>query len=358
MTTTAPPAAVTAGEFAKALRALAPIRLPAAIQILQGVKITPAALTVTNLEVTASVPLSGLDLDCLVNAAALRTVVEGFDPKKPLVVGTEDGQMFLRAGTAEAELPLMLADDYPALPEPEPVGLQLDEQMFAELREVAKAASADNTRPVLTGVRVKWDGTGLYNFAATDSYRMAIYTGSMQASGVAGGEVLIPAEAIGWLPKSDDGLGIGARPDGSHVTLYRGQATMVVRTIAGSTPKYEDFVPAAKDTVEATFTPEALAEIKRVVDTVGAKAPLRVTLEAGSAEVVVEGQGENLHRRSTVSLVEPWAGESMKIGANPAFLLSVLTYGAGRAAFVTPLRPICVEDGGRLALCMPIRLDD
>lgn len=364
MTTAAPPA-TTAGELAKALRVLAPVRLSNTIPVMAGIRITPSSLTVSNLEVTATVPFSGLDLDVLVNAQAFRQAVEGFDPKADLLATVERpedtstvaGVLRLTAGRAEVELPLMVIDDYPALPDPVEATLHLDEQQYAELREVAKAASDETTRPVLMAVQVKWDTDGLYRFAATDSYRMAIYTGMREAT-AGEGEVLIPAESIGWLPKSDDGLGIGVRPDGTHATLYRGQATMVVRSIQGQPPAYDQFIPTSDDQAEAHFTQDALAEIKRVVDTVGPKEALRLAFTKGSADVEVSGRGENLNRKSTVTLAAPWEGDSMAVGANPAYLLWVLTYGAGRSALITPLRPVVVEDGPRRGLVMPIRLND
>lgn len=55
----------------------------------------------------------------------------------------------------------------------------------------------------------------------------------------------------------------------------------------------------------ARFTDDALAEIKRVVETVGAvnaqKRPLRLSFTPGETEVVVEFRSDDLTRRATGS---------------------------------------------------------
>jgi hypothetical protein len=57
--------------------------------------------------------------------------------------------------------------------------------------------------------------------------------------------------------------------------------------------------------VAARFTDDALAEIKRVVETVGAvnaqKRPLRLSFTPGETEVVVEFRSDDLTRRATGS---------------------------------------------------------
>lgn len=361
MTTAAIPEAVKVSHLADALHAIKGVRLNSTISVLNGIRITPTHLAVTNMEVSATVPLSGLDLDVLVNAAALRSAVEGFDPKANLIVGTEGGTLFLRAGRSEADLPLMEPADYPVLPEPVEVAVTLDADTFEELRHVAKMASEDTTRPVLMGVRIRWDESGLASFCATDSYRLAVWNGQLEGHGTAG-DVLIPTSAVLGLPKGD-GLDIGARPDGTHVTLYRGAARMVVRSIDGQHPDPDHLIPT--EFVQARFAEDAVAEVARVVQTVGGGKPLRITLEPGSVEVLVEAADDSMRRRSTVTLTEPWAGsEPLTIGANPGFFVAMLGYGRGAFATIAhdgvskpALRPMGFEDGPRRGLLMPIRID-
>ena len=65
-------------------------------------------------------------------------------------------------------------DDYPRLPAPSPSAVTLPAAAFGEaLRQVVRAASTDEARPILTGVLLAAEGDGL-RLVATDSYRLAV----------------------------------------------------------------------------------------------------------------------------------------------------------------------------------------
>ena len=69
--------------------------------------------------------------------------------------------------------PLSL-DDYPKLASPVNSSVTLPAAQFGDaLRQVVRAASTDEARPILTGVMMVAEGDGL-RMVATDSYRLAV----------------------------------------------------------------------------------------------------------------------------------------------------------------------------------------
>ena len=95
----------------------------------------------------------------------------------------EQGVLEVTCGPASYKLNTYSAEDFPKLPDVE--GAQtfsVDSSAFLEtVSRVARAASRDESRPVLTGVLVRFEG-GKLIMAATDSYRMSVKETSSPAA--------------------------------------------------------------------------------------------------------------------------------------------------------------------------------
>jgi len=66
------------------------------------------------------------------------------------------------------------ADDFPRLGSPEGDEVTLNAADLSDaLKQVVKAASGDDSRPILTGVLLASEGEGL-RLVSTDSYRLAV----------------------------------------------------------------------------------------------------------------------------------------------------------------------------------------
>ena len=93
------------------------------------------------------------------------------------------------------------AEDFPRLP---PVDGELHAiaapELLATIDKVSRAASRDESRPVLTGISVNLAGDKLV-MAATDSYRLAVKDTALAAGG-AELEAIIPARALQELAGS------------------------------------------------------------------------------------------------------------------------------------------------------------
>ena len=106
-----------------------------------------------------------------------------------------------RVGRAtRRRLNIFSAEDFPRLPS---VDVPLHEIERASLldtvQRVARASSRDESRPVLTGILVRFEGTTL-TMAATDSYRLSVKETQLDSAGPEL-EAIIPARALAELAR-------------------------------------------------------------------------------------------------------------------------------------------------------------
>ncbi len=108
----------------------------------------------------------------------------------------EEGIVGVTCGTASYRLHTYSAEDFPRLPEVEAAPLNaVDAQaLLATVAQVSRAASRDESRPVLTGILVQFENDTLV-MAATDSYRLSVKHTQLSSAAPAL-EAIIPARAL------------------------------------------------------------------------------------------------------------------------------------------------------------------
>ena len=108
----------------------------------------------------------------------------------------------ITSGSATYRIHTYSAEDFPQLPDVESLALQpVDREALLEtIARVSKSASRDESRPVLTGILVRFE-PGKLVMAATDSYRLAVK--ETEATGpLPELEAIIPARALQELAVS------------------------------------------------------------------------------------------------------------------------------------------------------------
>ena len=101
----------------------------------------------------------------------VRSLPEG---EATLALRPEQRDVEITAASARFHLRTLAAEDFPRLPEAEGEVAKLPAAPFAEtIERVARAASRDEVRPILTGVLVQAEGSTL-TMVATDSYRLSV----------------------------------------------------------------------------------------------------------------------------------------------------------------------------------------
>src|SRR5918992_2716325 len=134
-------------------------------------------LASSNLEIDSelSIPVQGeRDGVALVPGKLLVDVVRSLPPAA-VVAEVVGDVLHLKCGRAQFDLRLMPVEDFPSLKQPaqDAVLAVLKAEEFARMvAQVARSASADDARPVLTGVHLQATASKI-TASATDSYRLA-----------------------------------------------------------------------------------------------------------------------------------------------------------------------------------------
>lgn len=344
----------------------------AATQALSGILLTAAAGRVT---------LSATDLDL-----GLRTALEAEVESEGTVLlpgrllaevarslgdsGVEieareaEHDVEIRSGSSRFHLRVLPAEDFPSLPEPgEDPGLRMPAKALeGSIELVARAASRDDMRPVLTGVLVTAAGTEM-TMVATDSYRLAVKRTELESD--LGGEIEadIPARALRELARvlSSEGVEeatIWLLPN--QAVFEAGAITLTTRLIEGQFPNFRQLLPESYEHDVRLPRAEFLDVARRVSQLAQRNAPLRLSFEPGELAVAAETPDVGDARETMPVAFE---GEAMEIGFNPEFLREGIESVEGEEVLlrlISPLRPGLLQsvDGEDFRyLVMPIRLN-
>ncbi len=268
-----------------------------------------------------------------------------------------EGTAHIVCGPASYRLNTYAAEDFPRLP---PVAAQLHAIDRAALLEtisrVARSASRDESRPVLTGILVRFEA-GKLVMVATDSYRLSVKETELEAAAPEL-EAIIPARALQELARLAGGETVELGVHENHVVFGTGDAWLTTRRIDGQFPNYRQLLPEAFE-VELTIAKAELADVVRRVSVMAQRnSPLRLRFAEG--ELAVSAQTQDVGEAKE-SLPVPYSGEEFVIGFNADFLRDGVDSIVGddvQVKLINPLRPAILVDpaGDFTYLIMPIRL--
>jgi DNA polymerase-3 subunit beta len=268
---------------------------------------------------------------------------------------------------ASFSLRTLPAGDFPKLPSASGTeAVQLDAAaLAATIERVAKAASRDETRPVLTGILVSLE-EGKLRMVATDSYRLSVKEASVPGMNGSAFEANVPARALQELGRvvaetRPETVAIVTRDN--QVVFESGRVTLSSRLIDGQFPNYRQLLPESYEHDVILDKSELLGVVRRVSLMAQRNAPLRLRFEPGA--VTLSAQTPDVGEASE-SVPVNYQGEALEIGFNPQFLQDGLeSVGAEevRMRLISPLRPGLIEGAGEdaedefLYLIMPVRLN-
>jgi DNA polymerase-3 subunit beta len=336
--------------------------IPALTGVLMSVGEGELALTTTDLEVTTEVRLpvdAKEDGSALVPARLLADMVKALAPDA-VDFETDGSQATVTCRSFESTIRCLAAEDFPAVRDVDGVKVTVDAQAFAEgVGQVARAASRDEARPVLTGVLLETNREGL-TMAATDSYRLAVR--ELRATGEGEARALVPERAI-----SEAGRAAGSKEKGGvEVVIGEAQAAfrvgtlrMTSRLIEGEFPNYRQLLPEPGENRLAVARVELLEAVRRVGLLARESSPVR--LELNALGVRLTSQSPDLG--NAVEAVEAtYEGQEITVAFNPAYLgdgLSGATADKVTIELRDGLKPAIVRGEGQDAftyLVMPVRL--
>jgi len=271
----------------------------------------------------------------------------------------EEAVVVVTAGSANYRLHTYSSEDFPRLPEIDTDVLYAIERdaLVDTVARVGRSASRDESRPVLTGILVRFE-PGRVVMAATDSYRLAVKETPVEAA-LPDLEAIIPARALqelGRIAAGADEVQLGLQEN--HVVFGADGTWLTTRRIDGQFPNYRQLLPEQFEH-ELSLPREELLEVVRRVSLMAQRnSPMRLRFADGELTVsaVTQDVGE-----ARESLPAPFTGDAMEIGFNAEFLrdgLDSVDSDTVKLKLISPLRPAVLEgeSDDYVYLIMPIRL--
>lgn len=264
------------------------------------------------------------------------------------------------SGRSDFNLRTLPADEFPKFDEPGGEAVTLDVGNFAAaLEQVVKAASVDDSRPILTGVLLAAESDGL-RLVATDSYRMAVR--DLPGTEVLGRDqtVLVPSRALDVVNRL-----LGDAKDlsiqlGEHDAEFTIDDTKIVtRLIEGEFPNYQGLIPDGHPNRLIVDRESLLSALQRVRLLARDATPVRLAMTGEGLELVAISQDVG---QAHESLDASYTGNDLTVAFNPEYLLDGLEVSPGKEVSldtVDALKPAIlrgVDDEDFLYLLMPVRV--
>jgi DNA polymerase III subunit beta len=304
--------------------------------------------------------------DVVVPARLFSDVVRNLSADE-VVIDAAESAVKVSAGRAEFALNAWSAADFPQtstfdMTDSFTVGR---EPFAATLGKVGRAASRDETRPILTGVLVSITGDTL-KMVATDSYRLAVKETKLEASPGAEVQAIVPVKALTEVARLSTALGDGdievvvtENQIVFHLPDDAGDVWLASRLIDGQFPNYKQLLPETFDHKVELGRDEFASAARRVSLLAQKNAPLRLTFSTGRLQLRALTQDVGQAEESLDVAFE--GSDEFEIGFNPAYLVDGIDAFEGgqiQLSFTSPLRPGLVSDGDGtfVYLIMPIRL--
>lgn len=338
------------------------------------------AVVGTDLDLTVHVSTEAIGITdgvCVAPAKLLADIVRSLEPGA-VTIESADDKVEIAAARSRFSLRTFPVDDFPVLPEPpEPMTSLPAAGLVDALRQVVRAASNDDARPLLTGVLVAAEGTGI-RLVATDSYRLALRDLAGNDAKLDAAQILVPARALaelqrlsalGSLAKEGSAAADGDEGQvprvglsiGEHdVTFTVGTVQVSTRLLDGSYPDYRQLIPAEYPNRLHVGKDSLLDALRRVRLLVRDNTtPVRLSMRQGGVDLTVVSQ-EVGDASETVDA--DFDGTDLTIAFNPSYLIDGVEAVAGDEVLletVDATKPATVraaEQTDFRYLLMPVRV--
>jgi DNA polymerase III subunit beta len=286
-------------------------------------------------------------------------------PPGPVTIAERSAEkdVELTAGSARFHLRVLPTEDFPRLPGFEGEPIRMPATALAEtIDRVARAASRDEVRPILTGILVSVEDATL-TMVATDSYRLCVKHTKLDSAPGTQLEANVPARAMRELARVVGQTGVEEVEislPGNQIIFRAGPYVLSSRLIDGQFPSYRQLLPDAFDHEVRLPKSELLGVTKRIRHLAQRNAPLRLGFATGELTVSAETPEIGDARESMPCSFE---GEELVIAFNPQFFIEGIESIETEEVLLrltSPLRPGLLQQAGDedfSYLVMPIRLN-
>jgi DNA polymerase III subunit beta len=275
-------------------------------------------------------------------------------------VSVDADEVSISSGRSTFGVRPLAFDDYPRLSSSVNSSVTLASEALGDaLRQVVRAASTDEARPILTGVLLAAENDGM-RMVATDSYRLAVRDlGGQQLLGD-GQKVLIPGRALNELQRLvGSGSEVTMRLGDRDATFEIGGTRLTTRLIEGDFPNYRQLIPASHPNTLTVEREPLLEAIRRVKILAKDATPVRLALggETLRLTAITQDVGNAVEELDCV-----YEGAELTVAFNPEYLAAGVEACNGDSVTLSTLdalKPAIVRGVGHddyLYLLMPVRV--
>lgn len=341
--------------------------LPILSNVLLEVKGERLRLLTSDLElwVDCSVPVDHAEDGAITVPAKILNEVVASLPGGEVSLASEDGNAAtVTSGKSEYAIQGLAAEEFPAAAAPiGGVALTLPQAALRTLlRGTEFAASADETRAILTGMLLVWNGEKL-TVVATNMHRLAL-----DAVAVAGGpaqetQTVVPVRALREVMRS---LSAEAEPTArvhlgeNHALFELDHVAITSRIIEGQFPNYERVIAIdAEHTVRAERL--ALLAALRRADIVARAEADKVILRVQPGAMMIEAESPDVGRAREEVPIE-LEGDQMEIAFSAQYLIDALEAMPGEQVEISLSGPLsqgvmrAVGNATYLYVAMPLQI--
>ena len=289
--------------------------------------------------ITASVEVSGA---ITLPARLLGEIVSRLSSESPITFSIDEAgeQVELTSLNGSYHMRGMSADDFPDLPlvengKPFKVNAK---SLLKALRGTLFASSSDESKQLLTGVHLRFDGKSM-EAAATDGHRLAVLSladalpveADLSTQDVEDGEafaVTLPSRSLreverlisGW--SSDDSVSLFC--DRGQVVFLAADQVVTSRTLEGAYPNYRQLIPESfTRSIELDRGEFALALERIAVLADQHNNVVKVSCDKDSELVQISADAQDVGSGSE-SMPAKFSGESVQIAFNVRYVLDGL----------------------------------
>jgi DNA polymerase-3 subunit beta len=199
------------------------------------------------------------------------------------------------------------------------------------LERVVFAAATDDSRPVLTGVKVELADDS-FTLAAADGFRLAVETGKLGTSVETEVGVIVPAKTLAEVERllgdGSSSVELSIDANGRSAKFRLDTSEVVTALVQGTFPDYEKLIPTSYGT-KATVDLSSMVQATRAASIFARDGSgiIRVIVSpggddgAGSVKVISRAEEVGSNENELDAKVE---GEETKVAFNSKFLMDVL----------------------------------
>ena len=282
-------------------------------------------------------------------------------------ITTQGDKLKLVSGKQQATLAGIPAAEFPIIPK---MGKNKDKsfvfphQIISEIAtSVAYAASSDESKPVLTGVRFQGLGSSIV-VVATDGFRLAKKTIKIDNATILGEGLILPARTIVELSRlvesSKDEVSMTWIPENNQVIFGLGEIELVSRILQGNFPDTEKIIPKDFKT-ELKIDREELLKDLRAAGIFARENSNIVKFSVQGLVLRVQASGGQIGENESEIEIET-EGEDLETAFNFKYLLDFLNSVVGERITMRLNEPTSAAvlgvDGQEdlVALIMPVRV--